>query len=131
METLKSVNGLSGGAKTSTGQTLLVPSGGEDGETDGEFEAFNMHLSPSGDSAIKYIVRKGDTLGGIARRYRVSLASLKQWNSGALKTLRVGQAISIMQASPRKSFSRLGKSGNGALKRVNAVANSGGRHDGI
>jgi len=121
VETLKSVNGLSGRAKVSTGQTLLVPVNGEESEADEEFEAFNMHLSPTGDSAVKHIVRKGDTLGGIARRYHVSVAGLKEWNKGALKILRVGQAINVMQAASRKPSSRLSKSGNGALRRASAV----------
>ena len=124
VETLKSVNGLSGRAKVSTGQTLLVPVSGEESAADGEFAAFNMHLSPTGDSAIKYIVRKGDTLGSLARRYHVSIANLKQWN-GQLKMIRVGQAITIVQAASRKPSARLSKSGNGALKRVSAVVNSG------
>ncbi len=128
VETLKSVNGLSGRAKISTGQTLLVPVSGEESEAGEEFEAFNMHLSPTGDSAIRHIVRKGDTLGGLARRYHVSVAGLKEWNKGALKILRVGQAITIMQAASRKPSSRLSKSGNGALKRTSAVYSS--RHPG-
>jgi membrane-bound lytic murein transglycosylase D len=125
VETLKSVNGLSGRAKVSSGQTLLVPVSGEESTADGEFAAFNMHLSPTGDSAIKHIVRKGDTLGSLARRYRVSVASLKQWNKGSLEILRVGQAITIVQAASRKPSSRLSKSGNGALKRASAIYNSG------
>lgn len=137
VERLKSVNGLSGRANVSTGQTLLVPVSGEEIAADGEFAAFNMHLSPTGGSAIKYIVRKGDTLGSLARRYHVSVASLKQSN-GSLKTLRVGQAITIVQAASPKPSGRLSKSGdrphkaaqsdtagNGALKRVSAVMNSG------
>lgn len=125
VETLKSVNGLSARAKVSTGQTLLVPVNGEESEADEEFVAFNMHLSPTGDNAIKHIVRKGDTLGGLARRYRVSIASLKQWNKGSLKILRVGQAITIERVASRKPSGRLSKSGNGALKRVSTVISSG------
>lgn len=126
VETLKSVNGLSGRAKISTGQTLLVPVSGEEIAADEEFAAFNMQLAPAYDSgrAIKHKVRKGDTLGGLARRYRVSIAKLKQWN-GPLRTIRVGQVINIAQASPRKPSGRLSKSGNGALKRASTVISSG------
>ncbi|HYR05702.1 MAG TPA: transglycosylase SLT domain-containing protein [Gallionella sp.] len=139
VETLKSVNGLSGRAKVSTGQTLLVPISDEESAADGEFTAFNMHLSPTGESAIKHIVRKGDTLGGLAYRYHVSIASLKQWN-GPLKTIRVGQAITIVQAATLRSSGRLSKPGNhshkpaqsntaknSALKHLSAVIDSG-RH---
>lgn len=47
-------------------------------------------------SAAKYTVKKGDTLGGIARAHRVSLDELMQEN-GLTKSsvLRIGQSISI------------------------------------
>ncbi len=115
VDALKSVNGLSGHAKISNGQTLLVPVNGEEAETESEFKAFNMHLSPHAGSAIKHIVRKGDTLGGLARRYRVSIASLKQLN-GALKILRIGQAITVMQGLSGKPSSRIGRSGDRPYK---------------
>jgi len=135
VETLKSVNGLSVKSRVSTGQTLLVPTSGE--ETEGEFAAFNMHLSPSGDSPIKYVVRRGDTLASVARRYHVSVASLKQSN-GSLKTFKVGQSITIAQTT--RHVTRLSKSSHhryktaksettrsSALKRASAVVNNG-RH---
>jgi LysM repeat protein len=40
------------------------------------------------------VVRKGDTLGSIAARYRVSVASLKSWNQLG-RFLQVGQKIYI------------------------------------
>ncbi|MBK9160398.1 MAG: transglycosylase SLT domain-containing protein [Nitrosomonadales bacterium] len=96
VEKLKSVNGLSRRSNISTGQTLLVPINGEESETDDEFTAFNMHLSPTNDRgrAIKHRVRKGETLSQIARRYHVSIAKLKRWN-GSLKRIRVGQVIRL------------------------------------
>jgi len=139
VEKLKSVNGL-GHNNVSTGQTLLVPISGGESEADGEFEAFNMHLAPVYDSSrtiIKHTVRKGDTIASVARRYHVSIANLKQQNR-SLKTIKVGQVITIVQAAPRKHPSRLSKSGgrphkmaqrstvkNGALKRASAVYNNG------
>ena len=135
---LKSVNGLSGRTQVSTGQILLVPVNENESEEGDEFAAFNMHLAPSYDSGrtIRHIVRKGDTLGGLARRYHISINQLKQWN-GPLKIIRVGQAINVAHAAPRKPSARLSKSANqphkaaqngtaknGALKRVNVVVNS-------
>ena len=141
VEKLKSVNSLSGRAKVSTGQTLLVPINGEESEAEDEFSVFNMHLSPFNDGAsrtIKHIVRKGDTIASVARRYHVSIGKLKQWNKGSLKILRIGQAITIVQAASRKPSGRLSKSAgrlhkaaqsgtakNGTLKRVSVVINSG------
>jgi len=46
VEKLKSINGLSAKAQTSSGQTLLVPSRSND-DVEHEFEAFNMHLAPT------------------------------------------------------------------------------------
>jgi membrane-bound lytic murein transglycosylase D len=47
VDKLKSVNGLNR-TNISTGQTLLVPINGEEGEiTENEFSAFNMHLAPT------------------------------------------------------------------------------------
>jgi len=138
VEKLKSVNGL-GRNNISTGQTLLVPISGGESEADGEFEVFNLHLAPVYDSTrtIKHTARKGDTVASVARRYHVSIAKLKQWN-GPLKTIRVGQVITIAQVAPRKVSGRLSKSAgrlhkvvqsgtvkNGTLKRVSAVINSG------
>lgn len=109
LENLKSVNGLTARGNISTGQTLLVPLNGE--ESDGEFEAFNMHLSPTDRRAggTKHIVRRGETLGSLARRYHVSIAKLNQWN-GPLKVLRVGQTIIIAQAGSSQPYGHRSKS---------------------
>ena len=96
VENLKSVNGLAAHGNISTGQTLLVPVNGE--ESASEFEAFNMHLAPiDGRSGPRHIVRRGETLGSLARRYHVSIARLKEWN-GPLNILRVGQSIVVSQS---------------------------------
>ena len=114
VEKLKSVNGLSRRARISTGQTLLVPVNGEDSEADDEFAAFNMHLAPTSNGdlhATRHIVRRGETLGGLARRYGVSIAQLKEWN-GPLKIIRIGQVLRVAQAAPRKPSGHPAKSGN-------------------
>lgn len=99
LENLKSVNGLTARANISTGQTLLVPLNGEKSES--EFEVFNMHLAPTDSrTETKHIVRRGETLGSLARRYHVSIAKLEQWN-GPLNTIRIGQTIVIAQAGFR------------------------------
>jgi membrane-bound lytic murein transglycosylase D len=124
VEKLKSVNGLSGRAKVSTGQTLLVPVNGEESEAEDEFSVFNMHLSPfngGASRATKHVVRKGDTLGGLARRYRVSVAKLKRWN-GQLKIIRVGQVIAVAQVASRKVSGRMAGSKSRSHKMVQAKA---------
>jgi len=99
LENLKSVNGLTTRGNISTGQTLLVPLNGEESES--KFEVFNMHLAPTDSrTKTKHIVRRGETLGSLARRYHVSIAKLEQWN-GSLNIIRIGQTIIIAQAGFR------------------------------
>ena len=99
VENLKSVNGLTARGDIRPGQTLLVPVNGEETET--EFSSFNMNLAADDHMrSIKHKVRRGDTLGGLARRYHVSIAKLKQWN-GPLKIIRIGQTIRVRQPEQR------------------------------
>jgi membrane-bound lytic murein transglycosylase D len=95
------VNGISNRGNISTGQTLLVPLNGE--ETENAFEAFNMNLAADDRShSVRHKVRRGETLSGIALRYHVSVAKLRQWN-GPMKILRIGQTIAIAQTGIRKT----------------------------
>jgi membrane-bound lytic murein transglycosylase D len=99
LESLKSVNGLSARGNISTGQTLLVPINDE--EVSAEFAAFNMHLAADDHGrTVRHKVRGGETLSHIARRYRVSLARLRQWN-GPMKIIRVGQFINVKEPVSR------------------------------
>ena len=105
-EKLRSVNGIHRSIKVSNGQTLLVPLNGELPEN--EFTAFNTNLPPTDNSllnAIRHIVRRGDTLSGIARRYHVRLSSLKSWNRG-VRILHPGQHILVAQPTPRTSVAK-------------------------
>jgi membrane-bound lytic murein transglycosylase D len=107
---LKSVNGLPTRAKVSNGQALLVPLNGE--SADGEFEAFNTHLTinpSSAGSTSTHIVRKGETLSSISRRYHVSMTKLSNWNSD-VNQIKPGQTIIIGQTSKPHQLSRPGKS---------------------
>lgn len=101
LENLKSVNGLSRRGNISTGQTLLVPLNGE--ESENQFEAFNMQLAADDLSrSVRHVVRRGETLSGIAHHYHVSVAMLKQWN-GPLKIIRPGQTIAVAQTGVRRA----------------------------
>jgi membrane-bound lytic murein transglycosylase D len=115
-EKLRSVNGIHRSIKVSNGQTLLVPLNGEQPES--EFIAFNTNLPPTDNSllnAIRHIVRRGDTLSAIARRYHVRLASLKSWNKG-VRILRPGQHILVAQPASRVSVAKTNRN----IKRVSA-----------
>lgn len=92
---LRNANGLSKFAQESNGQTLLVPITDETAAA--EFSAFNMHASAVAEmyGAVRYTVRRGDTISTIARRFNVSQAQLREANHGRT-FLRVGQRFNIV-----------------------------------
>ncbi|HPW90064.1 MAG TPA: transglycosylase SLT domain-containing protein [Paludibacteraceae bacterium] len=51
-------------------------------------------VSGSGE-VVYYKVRSGDTLGGIAARYRVTVAQIKKWNGLRGSMIRTGQRLKI------------------------------------
>lgn len=81
---LLAANGLPIYSKTSSGQKLLVSADNTDENDDGDFKAFNTHMPPTlvDMHATVHVVRRGETLGGIANHYHISLASLKRQNHG-------------------------------------------------
>lgn len=95
VQRLKEINGLSAKSRLSSGQTLLVPVNGEVVEND--FESFNTHLHPveiQQRGRFEHVVRRGETLASIARRYGMSVAALKRMN-GDSALIRLGQALRI------------------------------------
>ena len=54
-----------------------------------------IKLEPSEGEVIYYKVKSGDTLGGIAKKYRVSVKNLQKWNKLKSTTIRVGQKLKI------------------------------------
>jgi len=100
LEQLRTANGLSRHAMQSNGQTLLVPVGEQDaGE---EFSPFNLHATAAQEmSGFVYVVRKGDTISDIARKFHISQASLIAMNKNSHR-LRIGQRFTIMPGSSGK-----------------------------
>ncbi|MBW3568128.1 MAG: N-acetylmuramoyl-L-alanine amidase, partial [Proteobacteria bacterium] len=49
----------------------------------------------NGDTARQHAVRRGDTLSGIARQYKVSLQTLRRVNGKSSDVLRVGETLQI------------------------------------
>jgi membrane-bound lytic murein transglycosylase D len=50
----------------------------------------------SADGKVKYKVKRGDTLSGIARRFEVTVRDLQAWNNmGRSTALRAGQSLTI------------------------------------
>ena len=102
---LRTANGLSKYAQESNGQTLLVPIG--DDAPAAQFAPFNMQPSAIAEmyGAVRYRVRKGDTISTIARRFHVSQQQLRDANHGRT-FLRVGQNFNIVLADRPRSYRR-------------------------
>lgn len=99
---LRSANGLSKYAQESNGQTLLVPI--KDEESAVQFAAFNMHPNAVAEmyGAVRYTVRRGDTISTIARKFHVSQAQLREANHGRT-FLRVGQRFNIVLSDTHRA----------------------------
>ncbi|MBI5890649.1 MAG: transglycosylase SLT domain-containing protein [Nitrosomonadales bacterium] len=102
---LRAANGLSKYAQESNGQTLLVPI--KDEESAVQFAAFNMHPNAVAEmyGAVRYTVRRGDTISTIARRFHVSQAQLRDANHGRT-FLRVGQHFNIVLSDTHRPSAR-------------------------
>ncbi|MDD5241166.1 MAG: LysM peptidoglycan-binding domain-containing protein [Sulfuricella sp.] len=91
---LKEVNSITKRGKLSSGQTLLVPLGNGDRETERITIDDNRQATETEEpertvsTRLTYAVKKGDTLAGIAKRYKVSVTQIKSQNN--LKSNRLG-----------------------------------------
>jgi membrane-bound lytic murein transglycosylase D len=54
-----------------------------------------VKFEPSEGEVIYYKVKSGDTLGAIAKKYRVSVKNLQKWNKLSSTTIRIGQKLKI------------------------------------
>ena len=91
---LKRVNGITPHS-TRVPAELVVPKNDEAKATLAQLPLMYAPPIPQyGKARAVHVVKKGDTLGSIAKRYRVSVASLKAWNQVG-RVLQVGQKIYI------------------------------------
>lgn len=58
-----------------------------------------MRRAGQGDEPIQHVIARGETLSGIASRYRVSLNDLRRQNGIKGDRIRIGQVLSIPRAS--------------------------------
>ena len=54
-----------------------------------------IKFEPSEGEVVYYKVKSGDTLGGIAKKYRVSVKNLQKWNKLSSTTIHIGQKLRI------------------------------------
>lgn len=105
---LAEINGISAQAALKKGQTLLVPRDGN-GIRERTYLAYNNLLKTSAGlpasarsprtEHLVYIVRKGDTLQAIARRYGIDINSVRSSNKGSDR-LSIGQKLTLKLAVP-------------------------------
>jgi membrane-bound lytic murein transglycosylase D len=95
---LRQINGISAGRPARVGRTLLVPmqEGSEasnlpDTWDNPEFQSPDDYYG----TRIVHRVRSGDTLSTVARRYRVSISALKEWNRLRGTMIHAGQRLVI------------------------------------
>ncbi|MCL2076471.1 MAG: transglycosylase SLT domain-containing protein [Betaproteobacteria bacterium] len=97
LEDLKRVNGLTGEAKPAL---ALVPLNGKTagaGELDDKAFSLLARQNFRSVAARTHQVKKGETLGGIARRYQVSIAELKRINRLQSSRIRAGSRLVIRE----------------------------------
>ncbi len=90
---LARMNHISSKTLLQPGQRLQVAGSGGNG---GGASATETARVASADGKVKYKVRRGDTLSGIARRYAVTVREIQSWNNmGGSTSLRAGQSLTI------------------------------------
>lgn len=93
---LRKVNGIPKGRRVLANSTLLVRATGTEDQQDIAAELANakLQLSPTTTwRRVTYRVRSGDTLSGIARRWRITMKSIVTANRLRSDRLRVGQRL--------------------------------------
>lgn len=94
---LRSTNRLSSRARVKTGSTLLIP---VSRTLSAEAMRVPEPMVTTSTTSRAHIVRKGETLGGIANRYGVSVKSLRTGNRISSRgTIRAGQKLTIRRTS--------------------------------
>ena len=102
---LAEINGIAEDGTLRKGQTLLVPRGKSRGRVN-DYLAQNIKNSkrdinsPLHDQVI-YIVKKGDTLYHIAKRYGIEIEEIKLWN-GNSDRLSIGQKLTLRLANSNR-----------------------------
>jgi len=69
-------------------------------------------------SAKLHTVKRGDTLGAIAQRYKVKLSDLRSWNRMSSNRIKVGQRVSVAPARVTKLAKRKNSSKGGQVHKV-------------
>ena len=92
------------GSAIKSGRQVVVPTGGSASVVVARQVSTVREPAGGGSSRGGYhTVRKGETLGGIARRYHMSTAQLKSWNNLSGNNIRVGQKLRVSGGASRST----------------------------
>ena len=108
LETLRAVNGIGPRAQVPVNHTLLVPSQLPSNATAATLQTAVFTTVPEGRT-FYHRVRHGETLYGIAARYRVSTSDLKAWNPDLKAKLMSGQRLRVIGDAAPAAKSRHGR----------------------
>jgi membrane-bound lytic murein transglycosylase D len=107
---LKEVNSIPSRLRNLVGLTILVPAVGDQAGGDIAAAGFAVPVfAPVAGPAVaaaqvaKHVVKAGETLAGIARRYRLSVAQLAATNGIRNGKIRVGQSLTLGISSTQAS----------------------------
>ena len=128
---LRVINGIGLRSKLKPGHTLIVPKDGKMRDI-----ALPVNLDQPAMMAqerlvkTSYVVKKGDTLASIAKRYKVSADDIRKWNKLAAANLTSGQKLAIEQVvvdrpGKRRVAAKTGKKGKAAVKPKRALKVAG------
>lgn len=93
-ETLRAVNGLGTRSTLPAGHALIVPAQRPSDATADSLANTVFTTVPSGRT-FYHTVRRGETIGGIARRYGVAVEDLRRWNGMTQNALKAGQRLRV------------------------------------
>ncbi len=115
-QSIKEANGLQGNA-LKPGKGLVIP-------TDGSRKVAKSAKSQPKKADQCYIVKKGDTLQGIARKTSLSISDIKSLNHLQKNKLRTGQKLALAK-SASVSESRQLRQRKGAVAETDLIENDG------
>ena len=98
VQELVRLNGLAPHSRLHAGHRLVVAASDQDAKPTGK-RAKHPSAKESGPRKVSYVVRHGDTLGTISKRFSVSIAQVKTWNRIKGSGLRPGQKLVIYPPS--------------------------------
>jgi membrane-bound lytic murein transglycosylase D len=119
---LKRVNGLHGAIQVNPGFTLLVPAQGEVALAHEDFRALAEQGRAVTISGRTHVVKKGETLMSIARKYRMTLAALKNLNRGVGNRIRAGGRLTVSPGGARPAEARVA---SGSMSKTSAQKTNG------